>query len=81
MPVCPVAAANGVDDVRKLRAPHAGGYWAYHPGKHTAPTRPAAAVTPPCCFARGGNRCELKPVALIWDRVSSALAHLRKQPG
>jgi len=34
VPICPVAAANGVDDVRKLRAPHADGYWAYHPGKH-----------------------------------------------
>jgi hypothetical protein len=45
MPICPVAAANGVDDVQKLRAPHADGYWAYHPGKHTAPTRPAAAAT------------------------------------
>ena len=26
MPICPAAAANGVDDAKKLRAPHADGY-------------------------------------------------------
>jgi hypothetical protein len=50
LPICPVAAANGVDGVPKLRALHADSdfddYPACHSGKHTsAPTRPATAAT------------------------------------
>ena len=49
LPICPAAAANGVDAVPKPRALHADAdfddYPAYHSGKHTAPTRPATAAT------------------------------------
>jgi hypothetical protein len=50
LPICSVAAANGVDAVPKLRALHADGdfddYSAYHSGKHTsAPTKPAKPAT------------------------------------
>jgi hypothetical protein len=49
LPICPAAAANGVDAVPKLRGLHADGdfdgYRAYHSGKHTAPTRAATAAT------------------------------------